>query len=316
MIIALVILSTITAFCFGVGCYTFFAACARGKEIAWLDESAIKKTAYGQFYDHVKAGDQWLKDHGAQDVFMRSHDGLKLHAKWVPAENARGTIILVHGYHSCVLTDFGLAFELYHKQGLNLLLPSHRAHGKSEGKYTTFGVLESRDIQGWILYHNAQFDDIPVICSGLSMGAATVKYLAGMDLPENVKGFIADCGFTSPKEIIASVFRATVHIPAWPFLWAASLAARFFAGFWLGERHSTVTLANNTRPILFIHGTADDFVPCEMTRRSFAACSGDKELLLVDGATHGVSFLRAREEYVALVDGLLDKCLGKYRKGE
>lgn len=315
MIIALIVIATVTAFCFGVGCYTFFAACARKKEIDWLDEAAIKKTAYGQFYDHVKAGDQWLKDHGAQDIFMRSHDGLKLHAKWVPAENARGTIILVHGYHSCVLTDFGLAFELYHKQGLNLLLPSHRAHGKSEGKYTTFGVLESRDIQHWIYYHNDHFGHIPVICSGLSMGAATVKFLAGMELPENVKGFIADCGFTSPKEIIASVFTSVVHIPAWPFMWAANLSARFFAGFWLGEKHSTATLANNSRPILLIHGTADDFVPCEMTRRSFAACSGDKELLLVDGATHGVSFLRAREEYVALVDHLLAKCLENI-KGE
>jgi fermentation-respiration switch protein FrsA (DUF1100 family) len=197
---------------------------------------------------------------------------------------------------------------------MNLLLPSHRAHGKSEGKYTTFGVMECRDIQGWIAYHNEQFGNIPVICSGLSMGGATVKYLAGMELPENVKGFIADCGFTSPKEIIASVFRSVVHIPAWPFMWAATLSAKFFAGFWLGEKHSTATLANNSRPILLIHGTADRFVPCEMTRRSFAACSGDKELLLVDGATHGVSFLRAREEYVALVDHLLAKCL-KNEKG-
>ena len=143
------------------------------------------------------------------------------------------------------------------------------------------------------------------------MGAATVKYLAGMELPKNVKGFIADCGFTSPKEIIASVFRSVVHIPAWPFMWAASLSARFFAGFWLGEKHSAVTLAKNTRPMLFIHGTADDFVPCEMTRRSYAACNGEKALLLVDGATHGVSFLRARAEYVALVDHLLDRCLDR-----
>ena len=109
MIIALAVLATLAAFCFGVGCYTFFAACSRKKEIQWLDEMAIKNTPYGQFYDHVKAGDQWLKAHGAQDIYMRSHDGLKLHAKWVPAENARGTIILVHGYHSCILTDFGLA---------------------------------------------------------------------------------------------------------------------------------------------------------------------------------------------------------------
>ena len=276
----------------------------------------MTKTPYGKFYTHIKQGDAWLQEHRVQDVFMESHDGLRLHAQWVPAENAKGTIILVHGYHSCVLTDFGIAFEMYHQQGLNLLLPDQRAHGKSEGKFTTFGVLESQDIHGWIHYHNAHFGSFPVICSGLSMGASTVMYLAAMDLPDNVKGFLADCGFTSPKEIIGTVFRNVVHIPAWPFLWAASLCARFFAGFWLGEKHTTRTLEKNTRPILLIHGTADDFVPCDMTRCSFAACGGDKELLLVEGATHGISFLKAREEYTALVNHLLCRCLSLNAKKE
>ena len=313
MIIALIVLAVLVAFCFGVGCYTFFAACSRGKEINWLDEKAVSSTPYGQFYTHVKEGDSWLREHHARDVYTQSHDGLRLHAKWVPAENPRGTIILIHGYHSCILTDFSLAFELYHKQGMNILLPDHRAHGQSEGKYVTFGVFESSDIRQWIVYHNENLSDMPVICSGLSMGAATVMYLAGMDLPENVKGFIADCGFTSPKEIISCVFKSVVHVPAWPFMWAASLTARLVAGFWLGEKHTTKTLQKNTRPILFVHGTADDFVPCDMTRRSFAACEGEKELLLVEGATHGVSFLKAREEYIALIDGLLNKCLGENR---
>lgn len=313
MYIALIVLAVLVAFCFGVGCYTFFAACSRGKEINWLDEKAVSDTPYGQYYTHVKEGDRWLREHSAQDVYIESHDGLRLHAKWVPAENPRGTIIFVHGYHSCTLTDFALAFDLYHDRGMNILLPDHRAHGQSEGKYVTFGVFESRDIRGWIDYHNEHLSQMPVVCSGLSMGAATVMYVAGMELPENVKGFIADCGFTSPKEIIASVFKNVVHVPAWPFMWAASLTARLVGGFWLGEKNTTKTLQKNNRPILLIHGTADDFVPCEMTRRSFAACGGEKELLLVEGATHGISFLKAKEEYVALIDGLLNKCMGEKR---
>lgn len=298
----------LVAFTFGVGGYAFFAACSR-KDINWLDEKEATKTPFGKFYTNIQMGHEWLLAHGAQDVYTTSHDGLKLHASWVPAENARGTMILVHGYQSCVLTDFAVAFDMYHQMGMNLLLPSQRSHGKSEGKYITFGVLESRDMQQWVQFHNANFGEKPVILSGLSMGASTVMFMADEPLPENVKGILADCGFSSPKEIIGKVFRQVAHLPAWPFLWATELFARVFGKFSLSGKDSRRTLAQNIRPILLVHGTDDDFVPCEMTRQGYAACNGDKKLLLVEGATHGISFLRAREKYIALVKELLGKCL-------
>lgn len=311
MLVILIVLLVIFAFCFGVGCYTFFAACGRGKEINWSDEEAVKATPFGQFYGNIHLGRLWLQDHHARDVFMTNREGLKLHAVWVPSPKAKGTVIFAHGFHSCGLSDFSLAFDLYHNLDMNILLLTHRTHSPSQGKYITFGVNESRDMYDWILYHNEHLGDYPVLCSGLSMGAATVMYLAGMDLPENVRGFVADCGFTSPKEIIAHVFKQKTHMPAWPFLWAADLSARFFAGISLNEMHSTQTLLKNTRPILLVHGMEDDFVPTEMTRRSFDACGGDKTLLLVEGAGHGVSFLVAREAYLEKIYQLVEKVQGK-----
>lgn len=293
----------------GVGGYVFFTACGRG-DIDWLNEAEAAKTPYGKFYNAIQMGHQWMRDHNAQDVYTQSHDGLRLHASWIPAENPRGTVILIHGYHSCALTDFSLAMPLYHDLGLNVLLPSQRAHGKSQGKYVTFGVLESQDMQQWIAFHNANMGEYPIVCSGLSMGASTVMYLADAPLPENVKGFIADCGFTTPKEIISRVFRRVVHIPAWPVLWATELFARFFAGFSLTGKDSVKTLAHNTRPIVLVHGQDDDFVPCEMTKRSYEACTGDKRLLIVPEATHGISFLKAKEAYMGLVLELVSKCFG------
>ena len=310
MVFTLTVIAILLAFAFGVGGYTFFAACGRGKEIDWLDEDAVKKTAFGPYHANIKHGHQWLKEHNAQEVYMTSQDGLRLHAYWVPVENAKGTVMLVHGYHSCVLTDFSIAFERYHQRGMNILLPSHRAHGKSEGKYTTFGVKESVDMLQWIEYHNAHFGSFSMMLSGMSMGAATVMYLSGEELPDNVRALNCDCGFTSPKEIIAKVFKAATHVPAWPFLWATNLFARFFAGFSLEEKVSTETLKKNTRPISFVHGLDDDFVPCDMTRRSFEACAGDKSLLLVEGATHGTSFLHAKERYLQQIEWLLCEGLG------
>ena len=309
MIFALTIFLVAVAFAFGVGGFTFFKACRRAEPLDWLDEAAVKKTAFGPFYENIASGHQWLQAHHAEDVYITSHDGLKLHALWVPAENAKGTAVLVHGYHSCALTDFSLAFSRYHARGMNLLLPTHRAHGKSEGKFITFGVLECRDILAWIRFHNRQYGSFPMLLSGMSMGAATVMFLADEELPDNVRAFNADCGFTSAYEIIGKVFRDATHIPAWPFLWATDLFARFFAGFSLYEKQSTKTLAQNTRPILLVHGLCDDFVPCEMTRRGYATCGGEKDILLADGATHGTSFLHAKELYLQKIERLMQACL-------
>ena len=192
------------------GVYTFVVACVRRKELPWLDEAAMQKTSYGKYYENIVIGDKFLREHPSQKVQITSDDGLKLSGVWVPAENPKGTILLAHGYRSSKMVDFSLAFGMYHAIGLNILIPDQRAHGKSEGKFITFGVKESRDMQYWVAYHNKTFGEIPLILSGLSMGASTMMYLADADLPENVKCIIADCGFTSPKEIIKSVFHDVV----------------------------------------------------------------------------------------------------------
>ena len=159
----------------------------------------------------------------------------------------------------------------------------------------------------WVAYHNKTFGEIPLILSGLSMGASTMLYLADAELPKNVKCIIADCGFTSPKEIIKSVFHQVVHLPAAPSLWVADLFARLFAGFHLSEKDSRQTLKNSKLPVLLVHGAEDGFVPCEMTRQAYAACKDPKELLLVEGADHGVSFLVAKDRYVQTVVAFLQK---------
>ncbi len=287
------------------GGYMFLVACRRRKELPWLVEEEIKKTSYGQYYEFMAAADLWLKAHIVEDVFIRSGDGLKLHGLWIPAENPKGTILLVHGYRSTMLADFGLILDYYHSLGLNMLIPEHRCHGKSQGKYITFGVKESQDILRWIAYHNQQYGACPLVLSGLSMGASTVMYLADENLPENVCGLIADCGFTSPKEILGSVFRRVTHLPAGLTLLSADLFARLFAGFHLNQKDTRKTLAKNRLPILMVHGLADNFVPSEMTRQGYAACTGSKQLLLVEGAGHGVSFLVDKEGYCSMVINFL-----------
>lgn len=292
--------------CMGLGVYLFFIACNRA-ELNLEDDEAVKNGPYGKYADDIITARHWIEDHVHEEWVMESVDGLKLRALFVPAENAKATVILAHGYHSNFLVDFGPVLEVYHSKGLNLLLPYQRSHGKSEGRFITYGVKESRDMLGWIELHNEHFDAMPMLCSGLSMGASTMMYLVGMELPENVKAFVVDCGFTSPKQIIAHVFRQRTHLPSLPFIWTADLCARILAGFSLEECNSVDTLPKNKLPILMVHGLADTFVPAEMTKRGFAACGGDKQLLLVENAGHGLSFWVDQQRYMEKLDEIIEK---------
>lgn len=306
ILLALVVLILVS------GAYVFVIGCLGRRDIDWLDEEQTRKSSWGQYYSAILDSDRWLKENMARDVYITSHDGLRLHGLWIPVENPKGTVLMAHGYRSTMLVDCHLGFELFHRLGWNILVPEQRTHGRSQGRFITFGVKESRDMEGWIRYHNRHLYRGDMMLFGISMGASTMLYLADRELPENVKGIIADCGFTSPAAILASVYRNVIHLPALPSIWAAELFARLFAGFSLWEKDSRKTLRKARVPVLLIHGTQDGFVPCEMTRQAFAACTGPKTLLLVEGAEHGLSFLADGHRYTAAVMDFLKK----YTKGE
>lgn len=294
------------------GAYVFALACIRRKELPWMVEEEIKKTNYGKYYQCIVASDAWLKSNHTQDIYVTSKDGLQLHGYWIPADNPRGTILLAHGYRSTMLVDFGIAFPFYHALGMNILVPHQRAHGKSEGKYITFGVKESGDMACWIEYHNKTFGEYQMVLSGLSMGASTVLYLADQELPKNVKCIIADCGFTSPWSILDRVYRSVIHLPSGLSLWAANLFAWLFAGFSLKEKDSRTVLKRAKLPVFLIHGLADDFVPSYMSQQGYDACTGRKKLLMVEGAGHGVSFLVDKTTYTAQIISFLEDTLDNF----
>ena len=305
MPLALYIVLSVIVLWIVCGGYVFWAACRRKKGISWLDETAVEKTQFRDYIPMIRESDRWLKEHGAQDVYMENREGLQLHALWVPNPSAMGTVILVHGYQSTPLVDAGPAFEGYFKKGFNLLLPTQRANGKSEGKWITFGIKESGDLIEWVLFHNRTFGSYPVLLSGLSMGASTVLYTLDQELPENVKAAVADCGFSSPRSIISSVFTRVTHMPAWLFMWSCEWFARIFGGFSLQEKDTNDVLKKNRLPLLMVHGKDDHYVPCEMTERAYSGCTGSKRLLLVEGAGHGLSYLVDNATYSEMIDALL-----------
>lgn len=283
------------------GGYTFFLACHRKKNVDWLSDE-------GFFGEYIRASHKWMQENKAQDIYIKNREGVCLHGFWIPAEKQpRGTVLMAHGYRSTMLLDFHLPFELFHRLGMNILVPEQRTHGKSEGRFITFGVKESRDMEDWLAYYYQKLGKWPVLLYGISMGASTMLYLSDRRLAGDVRGIIADCGFTSPADIIGTVYKKVVHLPPKVSLWVAGIFSRLFAGFGLWEKDTRKTVERSRYPILFIHGQEDDFVPLEMTIQGYAACSSEKKLLIVPKATHGLSFLTDGFGYTkAVIDFLKD----------
>ena len=260
-------------------------------------------------YDEVmKQARIWIDENYTEEIVINSFDGLKLTALFIPAENAKGTMILMHGYRSVANLDFAPEAEFMQTLGYNLILPYQRGHGSSEGKYITYGFNERFDCLEWAKYTEKRFgENSNIFLGGISMGCATVVMAAGLDLPKNVRGIMADCGFTSPWDVMVHVGKRNYHMPAFPILSAANLWSRTIAKFDFKAVSTIDVMKKNKIPMLFIHGDSDTFVPTYMTQQNYDACAGEKEIYLVKGAGHAQSFLVDTEGCSRVITEFVEK---------
>lgn len=256
-----------------------------------VDDYSSEQNAFLKPYNElIKMGTIFLKDTEHKHFETVSFDGLKLSARYYDNKSDK-TILLFHGYRSSAKHDFSCAVKMYFENGFNILLVDQRSHGKSEGKLITFGVKESRDVVTWTEYINAKFSPKEIVISGISMGATTVMLSLKYDLPSNVKCVVADCGFTSPVDIIKLVAKRNFKINASFFIPILDFMCKLFGKFSI-QNVSTIDAVKNSKiPVLLIHGKSDDFVPCEMSEQTHNASKNNTKIVLVEGAGHGISFL-------------------------
>ena len=218
-------------------------------------------------------------------------------------------MIAFHGYRSLATIDFALEVEFFHRLGYDVLLPYQRSHGESQGRYITYGVKERFDCRDWARYAAQRFgEDKPLFLMGISMGAATVLMASGLELPGNTRGIVADCGFTTPWDIMAHVARRDYRLPPFPLLYLLDGLARLRAGFRLKGADTRKALERNRIPVLFLHGEEDSFVPLSMTEENFAACRAEKRLYTVPGAGHAQSFGVDPEGCKRVLREFLERC--------
>ena len=245
-----------------------------------------------------------------EEVSILSHDGLKLTGRYYHVADGAPLEIQCHGYKGNAIRDFGGNWKIANEAGRNVLLIDERAHGNSEGNTITFGILERTDVINWIKYANQRFGDIPIILSGVSMGAATVLMVSGMDLPANVKGIIADCPYDAPSNIIKKVLGADMGMPVKFVYPLIKLGGMLYGKFNLDAASPVEAVTDANVPILLIHSDDDRFVPYEMSCNIHAAAPEKIEFHTIHGAGHAYNYATAPEEYTKIVHAFTEKVLG------
>jgi len=257
---------------------------------------------YRRFHAQKRAALADLEKLPMEMLEIHSQEGFCLRGRlYRVKEYNKKVVIAFHGFHASGINDMARFVNMYTHLGCDFLIISQRAHELSDGKYITFGVNEQTDGIRWCRKIQEIYgEDVQILIHGLSMGAATVLMMAGNSaLPQNVKACIADSPYDDfyleadhvyGEKIFSEQLRKVM-------LKNMNLFTQTLAGFRLQDAAPINAVKNAKIPVLFIHGTADDFVPCEMGQRLYDVCPGEKEQFLVEGAAHVCSFTEAPEAY-------------------
>ncbi|MDT2828614.1 alpha/beta hydrolase [Enterococcus viikkiensis] len=279
----------------------FYSYAVVPTEKDFMSETSEKKSA------ELIASENWFNNKNNRSEWqLQSKDGLKLSAYYLPAQkDQHKTVIIAHGYMGQA-SDMPQYAKIYHDLGYNVLMPDARGHGKSKGDYIGFGWPERKDYLQWIDRIVKDDSQSEIVLHGVSMGAATVMMTSGEKLPENVKAFIEDCGYSSAKDELSYQLKDMFNLPAFPLIPVTSLITKIRAGYFFGEANAVKQLHNNTKPMLFIHGDKDDFVPFSMLDKVYEATNGPKEKYVVHGAKHAEALSTDPAMYQEKVTGFLE----------
>lgn len=267
-------------------------------------------TVYEPFYDVMLERMKQTRTIPHKDYSITSFDGLTLWGTYYEHKPGAPIELMFHGYKGSGERDLCGGVQRCFVMGHSAFIVDQRGSGRSGGKVCSFGINERRDCHSWIKFLRKEFgEDVKIILTGVSMGAATVMMAASEPLPSNVKGILADCGYSSPKEIIMRVMEQQ-GLPAklvYPFM---KLGARLFGHFNLEETSPTLAMKKCTVPVIFFHGADDDFVPCEMSRQNYEACISQKVLSVIPGAAHCLGCLVDTEGYLDTLNKFYDSLPG------
>lgn len=255
-----------------------------------------------------QANEAFAAAHPGEAVEITADDGLTLRGVCYANDSHRWAIAL-HGYRGSHRDALALA-QHYYDAGYQVLTPDLRACGDSEGDYVGMGWLDRLDVLDWVDWVLARDTQAQIVIHGISMGAATTMMTAGEDTPDAVVAFVEDCGYTSVWDVFASELQLRFGMPEFPLLYVAQGVAQVKAGYNFRQASALDQVARCEKPMLFIHGTLDDFIPYPMMDQLYNAKPGtNKAELSAEGAGHGEAMYALGDAYWDTVLPFADQAL-------
>ncbi len=265
-----------------------------------LDSTYLR--VYNKYPEMKLWHDSLVAKGNLRDTFLIAEDGTKRHGLILQHDSlSRGASLVLHGYDDNAAVMMRYFYMHYEVLGRDVIVPEHFNHGDSDGDHIRFGWLDRLDIKNlWIPLAHKLWPDEDIFVHGLSMGGAITMFTSGEEFPDSLrlKGFIEDCGYSSTWEQLAYQLKAEYGMSTFPILDAANLWCNFINGWDFKDGSAVKQVAKCQKPIFFIHGDADDFVPTEMVYKCYEAKkNGHKELWIVPGAKHARSIHENWDEY-------------------
>ena len=238
-------------------------------------------------------------------VAFTTSDGLTLAGWFIPAPNRDApAIICCHGYPFDKGNILDLANFLY--PDYHIFLFDFRGMGESEGKVTTVGFRETKDLEAAVGYLKKRgIEKIGAI--GFSLGAAVILMA---NLPE-IKAIVSDSSFRDMDSVINVIFKRLGPL-RWPLVKLVKLWSRLFMKVDTDEISPLEAMKELKPPIFFIHGGEDTEIPVVHSKQLYEAGLGygkDVELWIVPGADHGQVYYLNLEGYSRRVKGFFRKFL-------
>ena len=254
--------------------------------------------------------DSLQQHHALRDTFITAPDGIRMHAFYARASRpTRRTAIIVHGYTDNAIRMLMIGYLYNNDPNYNILLPDLQDNGLSEGPAIQMGWKDRLDVLNWMNIANDIFGKhTQMVVHGISMGAATTMMVSGEAQQPFVKCFVEDCGYTSVWDEFSFQLKDMFGLPEFPLMYTTSWLCNAKYGWNFQEASSLEQVKKCSLPMFFIHGDADTYVPTRMVYPLYEAKSEPKELWIVPGATHAMSYKDYPQEYTERVK----KFVGKY----
>lgn len=248
----------------------------------------------------------WYDSMEKTDYTVTCVDGYVLHAQFLPNPVPTDRYVLItHGFTDNRYGSLKYA-RIYLDNGFNVIIYDLRGHGMNSKTITTFTILEREDLYAMILDSRRRYPDMKVLgLHGESLGAGTT--VAVLEKKPPVDFAVVDCGFTDMVPLFEVAIRSH-HLPVF-MVKVASACAKVIYGYSFRQMRPIEALADNRVPLLFIHGSCDELVAPEHSRKMSKATAGYSEVHMIPNAGHADAVFTDPEMYRIIVTGFLRKII-------